>query len=149
MKQVSGQCLCGTVKFKFKTEELKAYQCYCSICRKATGSAYSTTLMAPVSEFEWISGEEKLSSYSKVNGYKVNFCSNCGSPVPNIFRNLPLYSIPVGSLDGEHEIDVVVQIYLGSMASWETDDLNGKKYIEMPSLSEMMEFLHVRKMGSK
>ena len=35
------------------------------------------------------------------------------------------------------------------MASWETDDLNGKKYIEMPSLSEMMEFLHVRKMGSK
>lgn len=100
--------------------------------------------MVPESEFEWISGKERLSSYSQNNGYKVNFCSNCGSPVPNMFRDFPLYSVPVGSLDGDHEIEIVVQIYLGSKANWESNCLDGKKYTEMPSLREMMAYLHVQ-----
>lgn len=143
MKQINGQCSCGAVRFKFETEELKAYQCHCSVCRKATGSAYSTTLMAPESGFHWASGKDSISSYSKKNGYKINFCSICGSPIPNKFRNFPLYSVPVGSIDNENNINVVVQIFLGSKAKWEKNELDGEQFSEMPSLDEMMEYLHV------
>ena len=144
MSEIYGQCSCGTVRFKFDIDEPLAYQCHCSICRKATGSTFSTTLMAPEKSFVWVEGKEKVSSYSKENGYKVSFCSCCGSPVPNRFRDFPLYSVPLGSLDNEPDIKVVVQIYLGSKAKWESDKLEGRQYVEMPSLDEMFEFLHVR-----
>ncbi len=144
MPIIQGQCSCGTVGFQFSAEALRAYQCHCSICRKATGSAYSTTLMASECDYVWIRGEEKVSSYSKENGYTVNFCSCCGSPVPNKFRGFPLFSIPVGSLEGVPDIEVVVQIYLGSRAKWDKDYFEGQKFEEMPAVNKMLEFLHAR-----
>lgn len=143
MPEIHGQCLCGTVRFKFDMEELAAYQCHCSLCRKASGSAYTTTLMVTERHFVWLSGWEKISSCSKESGYRVAFCSCCGSPVPNRFRDLPLYSVPLGSLDDAHEVKIVAQIFWGSKAEWEKADLQGKKYSEMPSLGEMLQLLHV------
>ena len=143
MPALRGQCSCGAVEFEFSTDALRAYQCHCSICRKASGSAYSTTLMAPESKFSWVRGMEYVSSYAKENGYKVNFCSRCGSPVPNKFRNFSLYSVPVGSLEGTPNIEVVAKIYLGSRATWDKDQFQGKRFVEMPSsLNEMLELLH-------
>lgn len=142
MSEIHGQCSCGAVEFKFSAKSLLAYQCHCSICRKATGSAFSTTLLAPESSFEWIRGKEKLSSYSRDSGYKVNFCSYCGNPVPNKFRNYPLYSVPAGSLDNSDDIIVAVQIYLGSRAKWDTDLNEGEQFAETPAINEMLELLH-------
>lgn len=144
MKLTNGQCSCGTVKFKFHADELTAYQCHCSICRKATGSAYSTTLMAKKDSFEWVSGKDQISSYSKENGYKNNFCSCCGSPVPNLFRDYPLYSVPVGSLEDKNHIEIKVQIFCGSKASWEKEVIGKIQFEEMPALNEMLGLLHVQ-----
>lgn len=144
MTEVNGQCSCGSVGYKLSIDSLLAYQCHCSICRKATGSAFSTTLMAPEAGFAWLRGKELISSYAKDNGYKVNFCSRCGSPVPNKFRGFPLLSVPVGSIDGNPSIKVVAQLYLGSRAKWDTGTFEGLHFDEMPSLDEMFELLHVR-----
>lgn len=139
-----GRCSCGAVEFAFSTDALRAYQCHCSICRKSSGSAYSTTLMAPESNFSWARGTEYVSSYAKENGYKVNFCSCCGSPVPNKFRNFPLFSVPAGSLEGTPDIEVVAKIFLGSRAAWDKDQFQGKCFAEMPSLNKMLELLHAQ-----
>lgn len=143
MPTIHGQCSCGEIGFQFSTEALRAYQCHCSICRKATGSAFSTTMIAAGSGFVWIRGKDKVSSYSKESGYKVNFCSRCGSPVPNKFRGLPLFSVPAGSLDDEPDIEVVVQIHLGSGAKWDNDHFEGQKFSEMPAVKEMLEMLQL------
>jgi hypothetical protein len=143
MPEIYGKCSCGAVEFKFSTDALMAYQCHCSICRKATGSAYSTTLFAPESDFVWVRGEDKVSTFSKKSGYKVSSCSCCGSPVPNKFREFPLFSVPVGSLDGEPDIEVVVQIYRGSKAKWDKENFEGQKFDELPSIDEMLKLLHV------
>ncbi len=143
MTEAHGQCSCGSVGYKFTADGLIAYQCHCSICRKATGSAFSTTLMAPESGFVWLRGEELISSYAKDNGYKVNFCSHCGSPVPNKFRDFPLLSVPVGGIDGEPLVKVTVQLYLGSRAKWDTGTFKGQHFDEMPGLDEMFGLLHV------
>lgn len=144
MTEVNGQCSCGSVGYTFSTDSLMAYQCHCSICRKATGSAFSTTLMAPQARFTWLRGEALISSYAKESGYSVNFCSRCGSPVPNKFRDFPLLSVPVGSIDGEPLVKVAIQLYLGSRAKWDTGLGEGQPFDEMPSLAEMFELLHVR-----
>lgn len=143
MEEVHGQCSCGAVEYKFSAESLIAYQCHCSVCRKATGSAFTTTLMAPEKGFTWLRGEEAISSYAKENGYKVNFCSYCGSPVPNKFRDHPLLSVPAGSIEGAPRINVAVQLYLGSRARWDNDALEGRQFHEMPRLDEMFEFLGI------
>ena len=143
MKELRGQCSCGAVEFKFSPDSLRAYQCHCSLCQKASGSAYSTTLMAPENRFSWVRGAEHISSYEKDSGYKVSFCSRCGSPVPNKFRGLPLFSIPAGSLDGEPDLEIVAKIYLGSQVKWDNDRFNGKCFSERPSLDEVFNLLGV------
>lgn len=143
MTELSGQCACGTVSFSLTVDVPVAYQCHCSICQKASGSAFSTTLMAPEQGFVWQQGRDKVASYSKDNGYTVNFCSCCGSPLPNKFRDFPLYSVPLGSLDNAPEISVAVQIYLGSKAEWDKPQLEGQQFDEMPALEEMLALLHV------
>ena len=144
MSLIHGQCSCGVVEFEFSTDTLLAYQCHCSICRKATGSAFSTTLITSESNFVWIRGKEKVSSYAKKSGYKTQFCSHCGSPVPNKFRGYPLFSVPVGSLDGLPDIKIVVQLHLSSRARWDKDYFEGQKFIEMPTIHEMLAFLHIQ-----
>ena len=146
MTVLLGQCSCGSVGFSFSADSLLAYQCHCSICRKATGSAFSTTLMAPESSFVWTRGEERVSSYSKEGGYKVSFCSRCGSPVPNKFRNFPLYSVPAGSTDGQPDIRVVVKLHLDSRAQWDKDNFEGERFPKMPTLNEILKLLHVQAM---
>ena len=144
MTELYGQCSCGAVGFKFSTVTLLAYQCHCSICRKATGSSFSTTLIAPENGFVWTRGEKQVSSYSKENGYKVSFCSGCGSPVPNKFRGYPLFCVPVGSIDGLPDINVIVKLHLGSRATWDKEKFEGKRFIEMPTIHEILELLHVQ-----
>ncbi len=142
--ELSGSCSCGAVKFRIGQRRLRAYQCHCSICRKATGSACSTTVIVPELLFAWRGGEEKIATYAKADGYKVSFCSNCGSPLPNRFRGYPLYSVPLGSLDGEPEVVMAVQLHLGSKAAWDSGGFEGEPCQAMPSLDEMLELLQLR-----
>ena len=99
--------------------------------------------MAPESGFSWIRAEERLCSYSKENGYKVCFCADCGSPMPNKFRNFPLYGVPAGSIDDDSGVSVIARIYLGSRAKWDKDKFEGAGFLEMPALGEMLELLHL------
>ncbi|WP_456298502.1 GFA family protein [Devosia beringensis] len=37
---ISGSCLCGTVRYSVPDEFHAAFNCHCSQCRRATGSAF-------------------------------------------------------------------------------------------------------------
>lgn len=144
MEEIHGGCSCGAVAFQFLVKELNAYQCHCSICRKASGSAFTTTTMVPEHSFKWLRGVDGMTTYTKDNGYRVNFCSVCGSPVPNRFRDYPLFSVPVGSLEGAPPVKVVARIFLGSRAHWDDGPMIGQSFDEMPGLDEMLALLGVR-----
>lgn len=143
MSNVHGQCSCGSVAYIFVTENLVAYQCHCSVCRKATGSAFSTTLLVPEMGFQWLRGEELVTTYTKEGGYRLDFCSKCGSPVPNMFRGFPLFSVPVGSIEGKPDIAVTVHLHLRSRARWDKASLDGRHFDEMPTVDEMLELLGI------
>lgn len=142
MPLLNGRCSCGSVAFKFFSNTVFAYQCHCSICRKATGSAFSTTVMASEADFEWTCGQEKITTYTKESGYKVSFCSQCGSPVPNRFRGLPLYTVPAGSLEDSDSLKIEVHLHLGSKATWDLKPEAGHQFNEIPSLRTVLELLH-------
>ncbi|WP_227510381.1 GFA family protein [Acinetobacter equi] len=51
--------------------------------------------------FEWLSGFELTKTYKKETGFTANFCTLCGSTLPNQVPSLALMWIPLGALDNE------------------------------------------------
>jgi len=143
MKEMHGRCSCGSVEYRFSSESLRAYQCHCTVCQKATGSAFTTTLMVSENDFSWIRGNDIISSYEKESGYRVSFCSRCGNPVPNKFRDSHLLAVPAGNIEGNPEIGILAQLYLGSRATWDHGTREGRHFDQMPTLEYMFSLLGV------
>lgn len=97
----SGQCLCGAVRFSQEVEPRYFYRCHCSLCRKQTGVGHNLATLVKADEFRWLAGQALISSWQKPSGYRNDFCSSCGSTVPNPLRQTPYFWIPLGLLDVE------------------------------------------------
>lgn len=140
-----GECICGEVAFEINGVLPKAYQCHCSLCRKQSGSASNTGLMIAEKNFHWLKGEDNVSFFEKDTGFRSNFCSKCGSVVPNAFRDQPYVWVPVGSLDDSEPLEVAIQICVGSKASWDIVPSDVEQMDGMPpSLAEFLAFLHAK-----
>jgi hypothetical protein len=75
--QHNGACHCGSVRFKVRlTDEFNTIRrCSCSYCRMRGAIAVS----APLSEMEFIKGEDNLTLYQFNTGTaKHYFCKTCG-----------------------------------------------------------------------
>lgn len=121
---MKGQCLCAKVQFEIKGDLPNLYQCHCSLCRKATGSAANAATFVHQQSFRWLSGQDRITSFQKLTGYRSDFCSVCGSPVPNQLRDTELVWIPAGLLEEAFDAAVNVHLHLDSAASWERDSGN-------------------------
>ena len=137
-----GKCLCEAVEFEVKGPMPKLYQCHCSLCRKQGGSTSNTATVVASKNFRWLSGEEHVSSYVRPTGFRSNFCSNCGSTLPNPLRNTPYHWIPSGMFDASEKLEVAVHLYVGSRASWDKAPLFGTHYETMPDIAEFIRILH-------
>ena len=97
----SGQCLCGAVRFSLEVEPRYFYRCHCSLCRKQTGVGHNLATLVKADDFRWLAGQALISRWQKPSGYRNDFCSSCGSTVPNPLRQTPYFWIPLGLLDVE------------------------------------------------
>jgi len=75
-----GRCLCGSVKLHVG-EISDIICCHCSLCRKASGSAFATNGFVNILDFKIISGQESVSSFESRPGKFRYFCSRCASPI--------------------------------------------------------------------
>ncbi|RBP31177.1 hypothetical protein DET50_106200 [Marinobacter pelagius] len=121
---MNGECLCGKVQFEIQGDLPNLYQCHCSLCRKATGSAANAATFVHQQDFRWLSGQDRITSFQKPTGYRSDFCSVCGSPVPNQLRGTELVWIPAGLLEEDFDAVVNVHLHLNSAAKWERDSEN-------------------------
>lgn len=115
---MKGECLCGEVVFEIEGELPNLYQCHCSLCRKATGSNANAATFVEGKSFRWISGQSNICSFQKPTGYRSDFCSGCGSPVPNRLRDTDLIWVPAGLLDEMAVAQVAVHLHFSSSALW-------------------------------
>jgi hypothetical protein len=138
---VHGQCLCGKVRFEIVGQPPFLYQCHCSLCRKQSGSSSNTAAIVANEQFRWLAGEEAISSWTKATGFRADFCSTCGSPVPNPLRTTPYYWVPAGLLDGDNALEVRAHLFLGSKAAWDVPSKGGAQYESSPALREFIQLL--------
>ncbi len=96
---MKGSCLCGAVAFEVSVKPSRFYRCHCSLCRKQSGTGYNLATLVKEGDFSWLKGESHIGSWTKPTGYRNDFCSVCGSTVPNLLRDVPYVWLPVGLLD--------------------------------------------------
>ena len=137
-----GHCLCGQVEFELDGEHFKLYQCHCSLCRRQGGSLSNAATIVPHTSFRWLRGTEFISSWKNESGFRSDFCSNCGSPVPNPVRTLPYSWVPAGLLEGGSGLEIIAHLCVASKATWDSTYLQGVCYDELPNLTEFIALLN-------
>jgi hypothetical protein len=96
-----GSCLCGAVAYEADPPAGRFFICYCSRCRKASGSGHGANLYVGPDAFRWTRGERDVRRYDlpQARSFSTGFCTHCGSPVPHATRSGREIVIPAGSLD--------------------------------------------------
>lgn len=131
---VSGSCLCGAVAFETTATPRRLVNCYCSVCRRRSGAGLTSTLFAPIDEFRWRSGRERVRHYAlpAPRTYAGDFCAACGSAVPLVMAGSPLAMIPAGAIDSALAALPTVHLYIGSKADWCEIGDAGEQFAELP-----------------
>ncbi len=136
-----GRCLCASVEFEIRDPPRKLYQCHCSLCRKQSGAASHAAFIVRSEYLVWHAGQDLVSSYVKPSGFRSDFCSRCGSPVPNPLRSTSYVWVPAGLLEDSAPLEVATHLFVGSKAPWEPTPALGTLHEEMPGFAELLKVL--------
>ena len=115
---MKGSCLCGQVSYEVDEFALPMVHCHCVKCRKAHGSAFSTTAAVAREHFRWLSGEQELSFFESSPGKRRHFCRNCGSHLMAEWLDKPGVIIRMGCLDDDPGTKPVAHIWRSEGAVW-------------------------------
>jgi len=126
-----GECNCGAVSFEINAELLEVFVCHCSICRRATGSNGIAVVVVDNDKFQWVSGEDLITSWKKPDAdWQMWFCRVCGSPVPGINDESRMF-VPAGLItEGGESLTVKHHIWADSKAVWDEIGDSGRKHRE-------------------
>lgn len=115
---LTGECFCGSIKYRIDGKLRDGRSCHCSRCRKAFSSQASAYAEVEPSQFTWIQGRELLTSFEAQASFGLQFCSRCGSTLCGTHNDL-IHGITLGCLNEDPDIEIGHHIYVGSKASWE------------------------------
>lgn len=127
-----GICLCGKIEFEIDKENVKLYQCHCSLCRKQSGTYSNAATIVSSDSFRFLSGEIYITSWVKESGFRSDFCKCCGSPVPNPLRDMEYHWIPAGLLEDAGNLQIVSHLFVDSKASWAKGSNNVVEHMVFP-----------------
>jgi hypothetical protein len=132
---LTGRCLCGGVRFEIDGRLGPVVYCHCSLCRRATGSAFATNASVAEDAVRVVAGVELVTEYPDKSESFRAFCSRCGSPV---FKRHPARGITrvrLGTIDGDPGRRPEAHIWTGSKAPWDViPDDTLPRYDEAPPL---------------
>jgi len=124
-----GSCLCGSIKFEIAGAIDSVVHCHCSLCRKASGTAFATNGFVRTADFKVIEGESKLSAVESTPGRQRYFCSNCGSPIFSTNAEDPdRIRIRLGVIDSDILERPISHNFFSSRANWEDLDAELPRY---------------------
>jgi hypothetical protein len=139
---IVGSCLCDAVAFEAAAVPQRVVNCYCSLCRRRSSSAFTSTLLAATDDFRWLRGEARVRRYAlpAPRSYSADFCADCGSAAPSVFEGQPLVMLPAGNIDSELPQLPAVHLYVGSKAPWYTIADAWPQFDELPPAERLTEF---------
>lgn len=135
MTDITGGCLCGSVRYTATGEPAFSALCHCRNCQRFTGSAFETTIGFPTSA---VSVQGDLKTYTEISdsGQQVRrcFCPNCGSGViaeADAFPGVTIFL--AGTLDDPAAYQPTMEIYCSSAQPWVHAGAHRAQFAKMPS----------------
>jgi hypothetical protein len=117
-RRLSGQCLCGSVRYTVADEFEYALNCHCSRCRRATGSAFKPLAGIPCSKLRVDEGVGSLLIYGDETAAHDVHCGRCGSLLYSAVKQGSYVHVAMGTLVDEPSIRPSMHIFTGSKAPW-------------------------------
>jgi len=116
---VSGQCLCGEVKYNAKIRG-GAGACHCAMCRRWSSGPYMSAHAHGKIEFQ---GSENIRNFSSSQWAERGFCKNCGSNL--YYHLLPRAGVPdgeyilaAGTVDDQSVLEFDHEVYVDGAPGW-------------------------------
>ena len=134
MREMTGGCLCGRVRYSASAEPAFVGVCHCTHCQKQTGTALSVVVGIPKSAMS-VKGPLKAFHDRGDSGQTVerNFCPECGSPIFSDLAVMPgVTLIKVGTLDDTSWLDPKVHVYCDSAQHWSPFPEGSQKFAKAP-----------------
>lgn len=116
---LSGQCMCGEVKFEIDEPLIGAACCYCKRCQRRTGTGFSGSGLTMPGSMRFTQGEDVVRVYEPDGGWNKAFCSNCGSQTHTVNPENPdLVAVRLGALDQDPGVRPLGHQFVDYASEW-------------------------------
>lgn len=118
---VSGQCLCGAVRFRAETDPQFQVKCYCIDCRKTSAAGHAAMMGFP-REAVVIEGEVREYHSKADSGADVvrGFCPTCGAGVHSKNSSMPhMIFVRASALDEPNLFSPQLVVYASRAPAWD------------------------------
>jgi hypothetical protein len=115
---LTGQCLCGAIRYQLTGEPRHVAVCHCRDCRRSAGAPMVSWAMFPESALTLLQGQPKTINSS--GSAMRSFCPDCGTGL--FYRNavnLPgIVDVQSATLDDPDALPPGVQIQVAERLRW-------------------------------
>ncbi len=113
----TGGCLCGAVRYRATADPIRAVNCHCGMCRRASGAAFLTFVHFAGASFTWTAGEP--TRYRSSPEAERGFCARCGSTLTMHEAVLDdRVQVALGSLDQPERVTPDDHVWTESQLGW-------------------------------
>ena len=116
VKNVSGHCLCGGVRYKASAVRRQLLQCHCEMCRRAVGAVWQAT--RAVREDLTIEDDGCLAWYRSSEKARRGFCARCGASLFFDPDDSPTIGIAAGTIDQPSGLEFAANIHVDDAADY-------------------------------
>jgi hypothetical protein len=115
---LTGQCLCGAIRYQLTGEPRHVAVCHCRDCRRSAGAPMVSWAMFPESALTLLQGQPKTINSS--GSAMRSFCPDCGTGL--FYRNaviLPgIVDVQSATLDDPDALPPGIQIQVAERLHW-------------------------------
>ncbi len=134
---ISGQCLCGDIRYSSEADYILSGNCHCVDCKKSSGSGYAPTMFFSEHDLV-IHGQAHFYSSKGKSGQLVHrgFCPNCGSQLFGKTDMIPGFiAVRAGTLDDPSQYKPALDLFTAHASHWDAMDPALPKFEELPPQS--------------
>lgn len=125
MQTLTGQCLCGDVRFSVTAANPEIWACHCSMCRRWASTGMMAMHVAGVD----IDKSDNLRWYASSDWAERGFCQRCGSGL--FWRGLGAadgqLAISAGALDEQGALSLKGHIFIDEKPAYYDFSDNGER----------------------
>ena len=115
LKNLTGGCLCGSVRYSISEKPQRGYICHCRFCQKQTGMGARPAISGDRAAVE-IRGSS-VGQYKHVipghgRAIYTMFCNKCGTNLGSTLERVPdVQIINIGTLDNPDDVEVTIEMF--------------------------------------